>query len=75
MAAIINLKHSKRQAFARGVVKGLAGPLMLYSNFTLPPEVQEKPRFEPLPDRKSDSSGDWVRVGDYLRSAAKQKRG
>ena len=75
MAAIIDLKQTKRQAFARGVVKGLAAPLMLYSNFTLPPEVQEKSKFEPLPERKSEQSSDWVRVGDYLRSAAKAQRG
>ena len=59
-----------RHAFARGFWRGLAAPLMIYSNEALPANIKDC-TFKPLPPMKrGDLRGDWRRVGDALRNAS-----
>lgn len=75
MPEIINLSDTKKAAFTRGFWKGMAAPLMLFSVFDLPAQAAP-PGFSELPKRNlGDQSGDWVKVGNQLREAAKKDRG
>jgi len=54
----------------RGFWRGLAAPLMLYSDTAFPAELQDY-SFKPLPTVKRGSlQDDWWRVGETLRSAS-----
>lgn len=68
MDTVINYKDSKRQAFVRGFLKGLAAPLMLYATSRFPSELQVS--YQELPESARQQDSDWVRVGDALRKAA-----
>jgi len=59
----------ERHAFARGFLRGLAAPLMIYSSNRLPVNIRDY-SFKPLPPMKrGDLRGDWRCVGDALRDA------
>jgi hypothetical protein len=73
MAYSLHPEDSKRAAFARGFWKGLAAPLVLFSNFNIP-EQGLPGEFRPLPRRAPATGSDWVRVGDELRSALKKHK-
>lgn len=73
MAYSFSPVDTKRAAFARGFWKGMAAPLVLFSNFNLPPEAAPV-EYRPLQRRVPESASDWVRVGDELRRAAAEDR-
>lgn len=74
MISIIDFSSTKRQAFIHGFWKGLAAPLVLFSACDLPPQAAPV-TFRPLERRPSSGiAGDWVRVGQGLRTAAERAR-
>jgi hypothetical protein len=67
---LIDLKVSRKTAFASGFLKGLGAPFLLYGSFDAPalPSIDQVT----LPKRKNDRealAGDWEKVGCNIRSA------
>jgi hypothetical protein len=60
---LLDFKHSARDAFWRGMLKGMAAPLAIYRLESLPP----LPTIEPLCVQPTDSrtalAEDWRRIG------------
>lgn len=73
MPEIVNLTDTKKAAFSRGLWKGMAAPLMLFSAFDLSAQRVEQ-TFRELPKRVGEPSSDWLKVGNALRAAAKKDR-
>jgi hypothetical protein len=67
------LPKTRKAAFTRGLLKGLAAPLAVFSSSEFPAEAAV-PDFKPLQRKVAPSASDWVRVGDALRAAAKKSR-
>jgi hypothetical protein len=70
MPTVIDFDSTPRAAFARGFLKGLAAPVVLFSNSTvsLPPVPQVKPVVSAGGDAGA-LSRDWVRIGGDMRVA------
>lgn len=69
---LIDLTSTRRQAFARGLLRGLGAPVMIFSIHELPPEATPKFISVENPTRKSTGiRGDWQRVGHQLRESTK----
>ena len=67
-----DLNCSTEEAFVRGFWRGLGASTMIFSTYALPKEAEPVLARIENPAEKSDGvQGDWVRVGDLLRSAAK----
>jgi hypothetical protein len=73
MPKIIDLSDTSKAAFSRGLWKGMAAPLMLFSTFDAAAEVI-KITAQELPKRSSPPGSDWIKVGDALRAAAEKER-
>lgn len=71
MSTIIDFNGTKREAFVRGFLKGLAAPVALFSTHT-PPEVPQVPMIEPPSHPNGDAgalASDWARIGHSLQMA------
>jgi len=67
---LVDLKSSRRKAFAAGVLRGLASPLMVYSSFSLPASAVPVVQHVPNPAKGTDGlRGDWRRVGQHLKDS------
>ncbi len=67
-----DLTCSTEKAFVRGFWRGLGASTMIFSTCALPKEAEPMPSSIENPAEKSGGvQGDWVRVGDLLRSSAK----
>lgn len=67
---LIDLKSTRRKAFARGLWRGLAAPLMIYSVHEIPEEAEPKIIHVVNPAAQTDGiRGDWRRVGKQLRAS------
>ncbi|MDF3823126.1 hypothetical protein P3G55_24765 [Leptospira sp. 96542] len=72
MRSLVNLKGTRRQAFVRGLMRGLASPAMIFSTFNLPEEAIPKEQKVDNPAARTDGmGGDWIRVGRQLKDAIK----
>jgi hypothetical protein len=67
--SVLNFKHTSRQAFLDGFMKGMAAPVMLY-HLELDPPI---PVLEPIRTEKLSVmealARDWARVGGDMRAA------
>lgn len=71
MSAIVDLRAKPMRAFVRGFWKGLASPVLLYSTFRVPPEVDQI-AFRNLPKRSTELGSlksDWKAVGKQIKDA------
>ena len=69
-----NSSDSKKRAFVRGLWRGMASPVVLFSTVALP-AAAEPAAFEPLPTRGVKTmADDWKRVGQYLTQASGSAR-
>lgn len=69
---LINFHHTRRQAFSRGFLKGLAAPVMLY-HFENVEATSQVPYVVPPNVQASDAlHSDWSKVGQAIKSAAKK---
>ena len=67
---LFDLTLSKEQAFANGFMKGVAAPLVLFSNFAAP-KLQEVSYVKPQTTTVNQAiTGDWVMVGNDISVAA-----
>jgi hypothetical protein len=77
MGLIIKFVGTKRTAFARGFMRGLAAPAVLFSSHAAPalPEVaQVVPPLRPCGDAGALAS-DWERVAGGLTAAVQKHHG
>lgn len=66
--------HSKRTAFVKGVAKGLAAPLAIYSGSEMPAHARPM-KFQHLQRQPVSGVGDnWRHVGQLLKAAAAKHR-
>lgn len=69
---LIDLTSTRRQAFARGLLRGLGAPVMVFSMHELPAEATPKFITVENPAKKTSGiRGDWQRVGRHLRESTK----
>ncbi|MDQ7745418.1 hypothetical protein [Hydrogenophaga pseudoflava] len=69
---IFDLKGTPRRAFSRGLSRGLGAPVLIYSSYDLPEELE--PQYMPVSNPAAKTSGikgDWLRVGHLIREAYK----
>ena len=77
MSFIIRFDQDERKAFTRGLIKGMAAPLVLFANSAAP----AVPRFEPVQLPRSTSARtpamaqDWLRVGRDVRTVVQRHDG
>ncbi|MDR0380358.1 MAG: hypothetical protein LBI62_10545 [Candidatus Accumulibacter sp.] len=65
----LNFKHTSRQAFFHGFMKGMAAPVMLYHfEQALPIPAVERIQSD-VKSVKEALSRDWARVGNDMRAA------
>ena len=64
--SIIDFRHTRKRAFVRGLVKGLAAPLMLYGRFRMP-EMQHVD-FPEISDRSVDAKN----ISSYFTGSLKK---
>lgn len=68
----IDLKASRRTAFARGFWRGLAAPIMIYTAASqLPEDAIPRVQDVPNPASKDGIRSDWKRVGLHIKDAVK----
>lgn len=65
----LNFSHSRRKAFAHGLVKGLAAPYMLYHREEAPGLPYVAPVVAPNYPIAAGIYADWQHVGDGLKRA------
>lgn len=66
---VLDFKHTSRQAFFHGIMKGMAAPLMLYHvepALHIPAPAPIRPC---MPSVKDALVRDWARVGDDMYAA------
>lgn len=67
---LLDLTSTKEQAFANGFMKGVAAPLILFSNFAAP-KLQGVSYVEPQTSTVNQAiSSDWAMVGNDISVAA-----
>lgn len=67
---LVDLTSTRRKAFSRGLLRGFAAPLMIYSVHDLPEEAKPKLLSVENPASRTDGvRGDWSRVGKHLRAS------
>ena len=77
MSFVIRFDQDERKAFTRGLVKGMASPLMLFANSSAP----ALPRFEqvalprPTSARTTALGEDWGRIGRDVRTVVQRHNG
>lgn len=68
MLKIVQFGMPRRQAFVRGMRKGFAAPLLLFSDFEMD-ESQCEMKVQSLPKRRHGSvAEDWKQVGQDIKS-------
>jgi hypothetical protein len=66
---VLDFKHTSRQAFFHGVMKGMAAPMMLYHVEQFPFIPAPEPIRSDIESASAALARDWARVGDDMRAA------
>ena len=66
---IIDFSLSGRRSFARGFLKGLGAPYMLYGSFEVGVDVPNVAPVLPSTGNNLGHVGDWDRIGKDVRTA------
>jgi hypothetical protein len=77
MSFILKFDEDERKAFSRGLLKGMAAPLMLFANSPAPalPRFDEVALPRPANTKNAPLTGDWVRVGRDVRTVVRRHDG
>lgn len=63
---LINFSETPKKAFARGFIKGLAAPMVLFGNYPAPslPEL----KWVTIPKESTDQMliNDWIKIGNDI---------
>ncbi len=69
---VLDFSDTRKQAFVRGFSKGMAAPMMLFGQFTVPPLPEVKQIIPPSISDEQALENDWKAIGaDFNNVIAK----